>query len=132
MLKHAAVVALVPFFAMGFIYDDPAPTMMASFYATGIITANGETFDPSGMTAAHRRLPFGSLLRVRNIANKQEIVVRINDRGPYVDGRSLDLTIGAAQQLGMIEDGVAEVTVLVLLKGPGPKSARAVELISSR
>lgn len=132
MLKHIAVVVFVPFFAMGFVYDDPTPTMVASFYATGKTTANGEVFDPSGMTAAHRMLPFGSLIRVRNTANQQEIIVRINDRGPYVHGRSLDLTIGAAKQLGMIEDGLAEVVVAVLLRGPGPKSARAVELISSR
>lgn len=95
----------------GFVPRGEDLAVVASYYATGKITANGEAFDPQGMTAAHRKYKFGTLLRVKNLANGREVIVRVNDRGPYVDGRSIDLTIGAAEKLGMIEDGLAEVVV---------------------
>jgi rare lipoprotein A len=87
-----------------------AATMVASYYGSesGNRTANGERFNPSGMTAAHRTLPFGTRLRV---CYHGCVVVRINDRGPFVRGRSLDLSAGAARRIGLTAVGVARVEV---------------------
>lgn len=85
---------------------------IASYYGPGFhgrLTANGETFDMNAMTCAHLTLPFGTVLHVTNLDNGMEIVVRVNDRGPYVGGRIIDLSQGAAEDLGMIESGTAEV-----------------------
>lgn len=84
----------------------------ASFYGPGFAgrpTANGERFNPTEMTAAHRTLPFGSKLRVTNTSNGRSVVVRVNDRGPYAHNRVLDLSKGAAQKIGMIQSGTANV-----------------------
>jgi rare lipoprotein A len=81
----------------------------ASWYQHGRRTANGEAFNPNGMTAAHRSLPFGTRLRVVNNKTGRSVVVRINDRGPFIGGRIIDLARGAARQLGM--DGVAAVSL---------------------
>ena len=92
-------------------------TGQASWYGRafdGRRTASGEKFDATGSTAAHRTLPFGTLLRVTNLANGREHVVRINDRGPYQSGRMLDLSQGAAQALDMDEAGVSSVEVEIL------------------
>jgi rare lipoprotein A len=112
-MKKLLALPLVFFATTGFSDFNPNP-LIASYYATGKITANGEAFNPQGLTAAHRRFPFGTMLRVTNVSNGLEVVVRINDRGPYIDGRSLDLTIGAAEKIGMIEDGLAQVTYSVI------------------
>lgn len=90
---------------------------IASYYAdkfNGRLTANGETFDMYALTAAHKTLPFGAKLRVRNIANNRTVIVRVNDRGPYVGDRIIDLSKGAAQELDMIRMGTAEVEITVL------------------
>lgn len=89
-------------------------TGLASFYSTGVKTANGEAFDPSQLTAAHRTLPFGTKLRVTNLTTGKSVTVRVNDRGPFVDGRVVDLSYSAAQSLGMIEQGVAKVHLAVV------------------
>src|SRR5262245_38735170 len=84
----------------------------ASYYADafdGRPTASGEPFDMYAMTAAHRRLPLGTMVRVKNLDNGREVVVRINDRGPYVRGRVIDLSYGAARELGMLDAGLAHV-----------------------
>src|SRR6188508_987505 len=81
----------------------------ASWYALRSRTASGERMNPSAMTAAHRSLPFGTMIRVTNQKNGRSVVVRINDRGPFVRGRFLDLSRGAAQQLGFISSGKANV-----------------------
>lgn len=84
----------------------------ASFYADffqGRQTSNGETFKQRKLTAAHRTLPFGTRVRVKNLKNGKTVKVRINDRGPFVDGRIIDLSRKAARKLGMINDGVAPV-----------------------
>lgn len=87
-----------------------AQTGIASVYAySGEKTANGEYARPSGFTAAHRTLPFGTRVRVTNRNNGRSIVVRINDRGPFVRGRIIDLTPAAARALGF--SGLASVTV---------------------
>jgi rare lipoprotein A len=90
---------------------------MASFYGydgSGNRTATGERFNPEGMTAAHRHLPFGTRVRVTNTRNGRSVVVRINDRGPFIRGRVLDLSYGAARILGMISNGVAPVKIEIL------------------
>lgn len=111
MFLRMLAVASVGLVTAGFVPRGEDLTVVASYYATGRITANGEAFNPQGMTAAHRKYKFGTLLRVKNLANGREVIVRVNDRGPYVDGRSIDLTIGAAEKLDMIEDGLADVVV---------------------
>jgi rare lipoprotein A len=77
----------------------------ASWYALHSKTASGERMNPSAMTAAHRTLPFGTKLRVTNQNNGRSVIVRINDRGPFIRGRVLDLSKGAAGQLGFIGSG---------------------------
>lgn len=74
---------------------------MASWYGSGARTASGERFNPNGMTAAHRSLPFGTRLRVVNEGNGRSVVVRVNDRGPFVGGRIIDLARGSARAIGM-------------------------------
>jgi rare lipoprotein A len=89
-------------------------TGKASFYANmfqGRTTANGEIFDQNKMTAAHRTLAFGTKVRVTNLTNKKSVVVTINDRGPFVRGRIIDLSRRAAKELGFIHAGVAKVRI---------------------
>ena len=87
---------------------------LASFYKTGKRTANGERFNPNGMTAAHRTLPFGTRVQVTDIKTGRSVVVRINDRGPFIRNRVIDLSLGAARVVGLQRSGVARVKVLVL------------------
>lgn len=90
---------------------------LASWYGRqhqGRPTASGEAFDMNKLTAAHRTLPFGTRLRVTNVKNGKSVVVRVNDRGPHVPGRVLDLSYRAARALGMTDAGVARVEVVVL------------------
>ena len=87
-------------------------TGVASYYGRrfhGRRTANGERFDMRAMTAAHKTLPFGSFVRVTNPRNGRSVVVRINDRGPFIRGRTIDLSRGAAEAIGMISRGHAQV-----------------------
>jgi len=91
-----------------------ATTGRASFYGPGFAgrcTANGDIFDPREFTAAHRDLPFGTPVRVTNLHNGRTVVVTINDRGPYVKGRLLDVSLAAARALGMLRRGVASVLI---------------------
>ena len=87
---------------------------LASFYAEGSQTASGEKFDPNELTAAHPTLPFGTRLRVTNIANGRSVTVRVNDRGPFVAGRAVDVSYSAAERIGIIERGVAKVKLDVV------------------
>ena len=87
---------------------------LASFYGSPQQTATGEQFNPRAMTAAHRTLPFGTKVRVTNVKSGRAVTVRINDRGPFVTGRVIDLSQAAAEELGMINSGVAEVRVEVV------------------
>ena len=89
----------------------------ASYYGSefeGRSTANGETFSNVEYTAAHKSLPFGSMVKVTNLANNQSVIVRINDRGPYVSGRVIDLSRKAAEELDMIRAGVIDVKIELL------------------
>jgi rare lipoprotein A len=90
---------------------------MASYYWQGQQTASGVRFNPEGMTAAHRTLPFGTRVRVTNQSNGQSVVVTINDRGPFVGGRVIDLSRGAARKINMTGAGVARVSLEVLGRG---------------
>jgi len=83
----------------------------ASYYKSGRRTANGERFNPGGMTAAHRTLPFGTRVQVVNQSNGQSVVVRINDRGPFIRGRVIDLSLAAGRQIGLVAMGHAPVEI---------------------
>jgi rare lipoprotein A len=87
---------------------------VASYYWEGKRVATGARFNPDGLTAAHRTLPLGTRLRVINLASRRSVVVTVNDRGPYIPGRILDLSRGAAKVIGMIERGVARIKASVL------------------
>ncbi len=87
---------------------------IASFYWEGTQTASGEKFDATQLTAAHPTLPFGTRLRVTNVTNGQSVTVRVNDRGPYVPGRIVDVSHSAAGALGMIDGGLAKVKLDVV------------------
>jgi rare lipoprotein A len=89
-------------------------TGWASYYKSGKLTANGERFDPMGMTAAHRTLPFGTKVLVTNLRNGRSVVVRINDRGPFIKGRVIDLSLGAARIVRLNQSGIAKVKFEVL------------------
>lgn len=86
----------------------------ASWYKMGHTTASGEKMNAMALAGAHRTLPFGTKVRVENIRNGKSVVVRINDRGPFVGGRVIDVTQGAAERLDMIRSGVARVKVTVV------------------
>lgn len=93
---------------------------MASYYSdefNGRRTSSGETYDMHDFTAAHRTLPFNTKIRVLNLENGRSVVVRVNDRGPFKDDRVLDLSLGAAKELGLIENGTARVRIEILELG---------------
>ncbi|WP_082745688.1 septal ring lytic transglycosylase RlpA family protein [Erythrobacter sp. CCH5-A1] len=99
----------------------PQETVMgrgsASYYAAkfdGRRTASGERFDNGAMTAAHRTLPFGTLVRVTNVANGRSVIVRINDRGPFSRGRMIDVSRAAASELGLVARGHGTVELAVI------------------
>ncbi len=94
-----------------------AETGMASWYRDKR-TASGERFNGSALAAAHKKLPFGTMVRVIDLKTNKSIIVRINDRGPYIRGRIIDLTVGAARQLGMYNRGIARVRMEVLKEIP--------------
>jgi rare lipoprotein A len=99
--------------------NNAAPTKtasqgLASFYSEGTRTASGEKFNANELTAAHPTLPFGTKLRVTNVSNGQSVTVRVNDRGPYVPGRVVDVSYSAARTLGMVGGGVAKVKLDVV------------------
>lgn len=89
-------------------------TGLASFYSesyNGRKTANGEIFHSSALTAAHKTLPFGTKVKVINLKNGKSVKVRINDRGPFISGRIIDLTKAAAKKIDMVNDGVVKVKI---------------------
>jgi len=96
----------------GFVQSGKASWYGSEFH--GRRTANGEVFDMNRKTAAHKTLPLGTYVRILNLSNKKELVVRINDRGPFVKGRIIDLSRAAAREIGLIGPGVAEVKIVAL------------------
>jgi peptidoglycan lytic transglycosylase len=127
----AAVAAAV--FTHGLVAVMPAAAQvtalrgMASYYKSGKRTANGERFNPLGLTAAHRSLPFGTRVRVTQVKTGRSVVVRINDRGPFVRGRIIDLSLGAAEAIGLNHSGVAKVELVVLERGSGSTAVDAMQ-----
>lgn len=98
-------------------------TGIASWYGKdfhGRKTANGETYNMYSVSAAHKTLPFGTLVNVRDLENGKTLLVRVNDRGPFIRGRIIDLSYGAAKKLGMVEKGIAKVRIKVV-KWESPK-----------
>ena len=95
---------------------------IVSYYAHdfhGRQTSNGETYDMNGLTAAHRNFPFGTRVRVTNLENNKTVIVRVNDRGPFKEGRIMDLSLGAAKEIDLILNGTARVRLEVLDWGNG-------------
>lgn len=110
--------------------DDPNydEVGIASWYGdhfNGRPTATGEIFDMYALTAAHKTLPLPGLVEVTNLENGRRVVLRVNDRGPFVDGRIIDLSRGAAQELGLIERGVGRVRVRYVGRAPRLTARRA-------
>jgi rare lipoprotein A len=90
---------------------------VASYYASkfhGRRTASGERYDMNGLTAAHRSLAFGTRLKVTNLSNKRSVVVRVNDRGPHIKKRIIDVSYAAARKLGLLGSGTARVLIEVV------------------
>ncbi|MBN1447884.1 MAG: septal ring lytic transglycosylase RlpA family protein [Bacteroidetes bacterium] len=115
----AIVIVVILLMTMGVVHAQPGFTQtgIASYYGKkfhGKKTANGERFSMWGLTAAHKTIPFDSKVRVTNLDNGKSVVVRINDFGPHLKGRIIDLSRGAAAKIGMIETGTARVKVEVL------------------
>ena len=109
-------------------YDE---TGLASWYGdqfNGRPTATGERFDMHALTAAHKTLPLPGLVEVTNLANGRRIVVRVNDRGPFVDNRIIDLSRGSAEALGMLQAGVSEVRVRYLGRAPRSGGGTALQI----
>jgi peptidoglycan lytic transglycosylase len=134
---HSATRRLVPLFvvivtlAYGCRTTAPVPPKapevlhgVASWYGeefAGRTTANGEIFDPALLTAAHRTLPFGTVLDITNPKTQQTVRVRVNDRGPFIGGRVIDLSYAAAQKIGLIEPGIGEVNIRLVRVGSGER-----------
>lgn len=110
------IVGLVIAFALPGTVETYYQTGTASWYGSnfdGEETASGEIFDMSEMTAAHKSLPFGTKVKVVNLENGRSVVVRINDRGPFIKGRIIDLSRAAAEKLGLIRPGTAKVGLVI-------------------
>lgn len=116
-MKHMVFGVLIGFLTLGGFdsgVEAKSTTGVASYYKSGKQTANGERFNPNGLTAAHRTLPFGTKVRVTNMRNGKSVVVRINDRGPFIRGRVIDLSLGAAKLVEMTTSGVVKVSYSIL------------------
>tara|TARA_B110000263_G_C15245207_1_gene481367 strand:+ start:735 stop:1163 length:429 start_codon:yes stop_codon:yes gene_type:complete len=105
-------------------YKDTKDTFygISSYYGLndgfdGNLTANGEIFDKDGISAAHKTLPLNSIVKVTNLSNGKSLTLRINDRGPYIDGRILDCSYGAALELDFVQEGTTEIKVKVIKWG---------------
>lgn len=112
-----AWLAFVPWEAAAQGRSSSLQTVTASFYSSrydGRRTASGERFSSSALTAAHREMPFGTRVRLTNLSNQKSVVVRVNDRGPFVKGRDISVTRAAARRLGFTRAGTAQVSMEVL------------------
>lgn len=131
MRQRVTVLAVLAIVAYGCRTTTPPPPKapavlsgVASWYGeefAGRTTANGEIFDPAQLTAAHRTLPFGTVLDITNRKTQQTVRVRVNDRGPFIGGRVIDLSYGAAQRIGLIEPGIGEVEIALVRMGGGER-----------
>jgi rare lipoprotein A len=120
-LQEPYMIDGVPYYCLpserGFVEEGIASWYGDKFH--GRNTANGEVYDMHKKTAAHKTLPFGTHIKVVNLSNGREVVVRINDRGPFVKGRIVDLSYGAAKEIGLIEPGTAKVRIAALSRKVG-------------
>ena len=130
-MKFAQTFVAASLFLLSFVYASCASSSsttgyedqldgLASYYAEdfhGRKTSNGEVYDMHAMTAAHRSLPFNTTVRVTNLDNSRSVDVRINDRGPFVDNRVIDLSFGAAMEIGLVAKGIAPVRIEILELG---------------
>ncbi len=108
-------------------------TGIASWYGPGFHgkkTANGEIYNQNAMTAAHKTLPLGSIVEVKNLKNGKTITVRINDRGPFKPGRIIDLSHKGAKKIGMLNDGVVKVRVTLVKLANGKKAEKGIAILS--
>ena len=108
MARAFLIACVLPLFVTAALAQDPCNRgvrIVSAYYAGGSHTANGQRFNPKGLTAAHRTLPFGTRILVINPHNGKSVMVTINDRGPFVRGVSLDLSLGAARMIGMTGTG---------------------------
>ena len=106
----------------------------ASYYGKqfhGRTTANGEKYNMYALTAAHKTIPFNSLIKVTDKATGKQVIVRVNDRGPFVKGRVLDLSLGAAREIDMIKKGVADIEIEVIRLGIGEEEQEPVKVIKT-
>ena len=110
-LRVAAIAGAISVSMMAVSEANAAQTGVASYYKHGKRTANGERFNPHGLTAAHRTLPFGTRVLVTNLRNGKSVIVRINDRGPFSRGRVIDLSLGAFSKLAPTSKGLIEVCI---------------------
>jgi len=114
LLKYLFIVLI---FCLICISSQAQETGIASFYHdyfVGKITASGEKYDPNKLTVAHKSLPLGTMIKVTNLENDKSVIVRVNDRGPYVKNRILDLSKSAAVQLGLVQNGFARVSYSII------------------
>jgi len=125
-LPHKKVFPFIPLWLILLFFSGCAPKMIqygdASWYGkefSGKRTASGVKFRPGKRTAAHKTIPFGTKVKVINLKNGRSVKVRINDRGPFVKGRIIDLSRKAARKLDMLQDGVAPVKLKYRKKQPG-------------
>ena len=126
--KFVCLVAAVTAGVLGMAEFSEAKTQtgLASYYKSGKLTANGERFNPHGLTAAHPSLAFGTKVKVTIIKSGKSVIVRINDRGPFTNARIIDLSLGAAKVIGLDRSGIAKVKFLVMeAEGAGPDRAQA-------
>jgi len=113
-MKKVTMAALLIVFLFSFSAIAGTEEGIASYYADsldGNPTASGEPYDKKAMTAAHRTLPFGTKVKVTNLSNDKSVVVRINDRGPHTKNRIIDVSGAAAEKLGLLDSGTAEVRI---------------------
>ena len=113
------------------LWADPDMEGLASWYGGkfhGRLTSSGEVFDTNTLTAAHRSLPFGTLVKVTNLDNGLSAVVRINDRGPFVEGRIIDLSRAAADEIGMLGQGVARVSLEIMAFASTDRDVYAIQV----
>lgn len=120
-MKSWVIILIVGLLAAGIFLFSLVPRYdevgIASWYGPGFqgrTTANGELYDMYAFTAAHKSLPFGTVVKVVDLDTGRSVVVRINDRGPFVPGRIIDLSYAAARELGMVERGTAKVGLIIL------------------
>ena len=124
-LLLSVLLMITPFFCHGL------ETGYASWYGgkfQGRYTASGEIYDMNKLTAAHKTLPFGTLVKVINIDNGLSIIVKINDRGPFVEGRIIDLSRAAAQKVGMLKSGIAKVLLRIVSQKDEKKSFYSIQI----